>query len=113
MQTRTFDASAGFHLANAGIGQNVVLAEEICALEKQRIRVNNEPEITRLEGVLDGLVREHRNLHAVVGAALKAAAALAPWPIWQAIMAVIFVSAGFGFTRMSFEPFDLSPELLW
>lgn len=113
MQTQTFDASAGFHLANSGTDRNVVLAEEICALEKQRIRVNNEPEMTRLEAVLEVLVRERQELQAVISAAQKAAVGQVPWPIWQTIMAIIFLLAGFGFTRMSFEPFDLDPELLW
>ncbi len=41
-------------LRTAGlIVQRVVLAEEICALEKQRIRVNNEPEVTRSQAVLE------------------------------------------------------------
>jgi hypothetical protein len=113
LQTRTFDASAGFHLANGGTDRNVILAEEICALEKQRLRVNNEPEMTRLESVVEVLVRERRELQAVLSAALKVAGAQVPWPIWQTVMAVVFVLAGFGFTRMSFEPFDLDPELLW
>ncbi len=113
MQTQTFDASAGFHLANGGTDRNVVLAEEICALEKQRIRVSNEPEMIRLQGILGVLDRERRELQAILGAALKSIAAQMPWPIWQTVMAIVFVLAGFGFTRMSFEPFDLDPEVLW
>ena len=113
MQTQTFDASAGFHLANGGTDRNVILAEEICALEKQRLRVNNEPEMTRLKSVLEVLKRERHDLLDFLSAALRASIAQAAWPVWQTIMAVVFVLAGFGFTRMSFEPFDLDPELLW
>jgi hypothetical protein len=113
VQTQTFDASAGFHLANGGTDRNVILAEEICALEKQRLRVNNEPEVTRLQRVLEVLERERRELLGILSAALRGSVAQAAWPVGQTIMAVIFVLAGFGFTRMSFEPFDLNPELLW
>ena len=108
-----FDASAGFHLANAGTDRNVVLAKQICALEKDRLRVANEPESTQLQRVLETLVRERQQLQLMIGATLKVCAAPAAWPIWQTIMTVIFVSAGFAFTRMSFEPFDFNPELLW
>jgi hypothetical protein len=113
VQTQTFDASAGFHLANGGTDRNVILAEEICTLEKQRIRATNEPAVVRLRVLLDALLRERRALQAMLGEAMRASIAQAPWPVWQTIMAVIFVLAGFGFTRMSFEPFDLDPELLW
>lgn len=113
METQPFDARAGFHLANGGTDRNVTLAEEICALERQRIRVKNEPEITRLQRGLEVLFRERGELLAFLGAALKAAASQVPWPVWQTVMAVIFITAGFGFTRMSFEPFDLDRGLLW
>ena len=113
MQAQTFDPRAGYHLANGGTDRNVVLAEEICALEKQRLRVINEPAMVRLRLLLDALVRERRELQAMLGAALKASAATAPWPVWQTIMAIVFLLAGFGFTRMSFEPFDLASEWLW
>ncbi len=113
MQTQTFGASAGFDLANGGTDRNVVLAEEICALEKQRLRVTNEPSIVRLRVLFDALVRERRELQSVIGASLRASAATVPWPVWQTIMATVFLLAGFGFTRMSFEPFDLDPAWLW
>jgi hypothetical protein len=59
------------------------------------------------------LERERRELVAFLGAGVKATAPQMPWPVWQSIMAVIFLSAGFGFTLMSFEPFGLDPEILW
>ncbi len=113
METRTFDASAGFHLANGGTDRNVILAEEICALEKQRIRVVKEPEVTRLRCFLEVLERERRDLQAVLDAAKKTIVPHVAWPVWQTIMAIVFLLAGLGFTLMSFEPFDLAPEVLW
>ena len=113
MSTQPFRASAGFHLANGGTDRTVVISEEICSLEKDRIRVNNQPAMARLQHVLDALVRERGELLAVLAATLKAAVAQAPWPVWQTIMAIVFLLAGFGFTRMSFEPFDLDPSFLW
>jgi hypothetical protein len=113
MQAQTFDSRAGYHLANGGTDRNVILAEEICALEKQRRRVINEPASVRLRVLLEALMRERQELQATVGAALRVSSATAPWPMWQTIMAVAFLLAGFGFTRMSFEPFDLDPEWLW
>ena len=114
MQTQTFDASAGFHLANGGTDRNVILAEEICALEQQRIRVNNEPEMTRLRGALAVLERKRHELRGRRRAALqRSRRERAAWPVWQTIMGVVFILAGFGFTRMSFEPFDVDPEWLW
>jgi hypothetical protein len=111
--TKVFNASAGFHLANTGTDRNVVLAERICALEKDRIRVANKPESTRLQSVLETLGRERQQLQLILGATLKAGVSLIAWPIWQTMMTFVFVSAGFAFTRMSFEPFDFNPELLW
>ena len=113
METQTFDARAGFHLANGGTDRNVILAEEICALERQRIRVKNESEVTRLQRGLEVLFCERGELVAFLGAAVKVAVSQVRWPVWQTVMAVIFIAAGFGFTRMSFEPFDLDPGLLW
>jgi hypothetical protein len=113
MDNETFNATAGFHLATAGTDRNVFLAEQIGALEKNRIRVANQTEITRLANVLGTLQNERRELQAVVGAALRISGAQGPWPFWQTIMAVLFVIAGFAFTRMSFEPFDFNPELMW
>jgi hypothetical protein len=57
-------------------------------------------------------LREQRDLHAALDAAPHVATPHAAWPIWQTIMAMVFVLAGLGFTRMSFEPFGLDPELL-
>lgn len=45
---QSFDASAGFHLSKAGTDRNVVLAEQICTFEKERIRARNQPEIAKL-----------------------------------------------------------------
>ena len=112
-ETRRFDAAAGFHLTNAGIDRNVALAEQICALEKERIRVANESDIILLQSKIEPLVRARRELQTTLAQAFKATTAHLAWPIWQTIMLVIFLAAGFAFTRMSFEPFDLDPELLW
>ncbi len=71
MQEQTFNASAGFHLANAGTDRNVELAEQICALEKDRIRMRNEPERIRLQWVLATLSQERQQLQAIIGAALS------------------------------------------
>jgi hypothetical protein len=108
-----FNASAGFHLTNTGIDRNVVLAERICALEKDRIRVANQPQSARLQRTLETLGRERNQLQLILGSAVKAGVTSVAWPIWQTIMTVVFVCAGFAFTRLSFEPFDFNPELLW
>ena len=109
--SQPFDAKAGFHLATAGTDRNVVLAERICALEKDRIRSANEPEIIRLQRVREALVRERQQLDLITAAA--PATVQTGWPIWHTVMTIVFGSAGFAFTRMSFEPFDFNPELLW
>ena len=110
---QNFNASAGFHLANAGTDRNVALAERICTFEKDRIRVANAPESTRLQRVLESLIRERQQLQLILSRTLKTGSASAAWPIWQSLMATVFVCAGFAFARMSFEPFDFNPELLW
>jgi hypothetical protein len=110
---QTFNADAGFHLANVGTDRNVVLAERICASECNRIRLRNAPEIARLNRVADTLTQERRQLQLILGAALRTGLAPAAWPIWHLAMTIVFVSAGFAFARMSFEPFDFSPELMW
>jgi len=113
MGNDTFNATAGFHLTTAATDRDVLLAEQIGGLEANRIRVVNEPEIVRLEGVLGALENERRQLRAVLGAALRTSGTHGPWPLWQTIMAVLFVAAGFALTRMSLEPFDFNPELMW
>ena len=113
MDNETFNATAGFHLATAGTDRNVLLAEQIGGLEKNRIRVANEPEIVRLANMLGTLESERRQLQAALGATLKTSGVHGPWPMWQTIMAVLFVAAGFALTRMSLEPFDFNPELIW
>lgn len=113
MGNETFNAGAGFHLATAGTDRNVQFAEHVGALEKQRIRVANEPEISRLQLMLVVFEAERRQLQEFLKVAAKVAAVQAPYPFWQTIMAVVFVLAGFAFTRMSFEPFDFNPMLTW
>ena len=113
MSSQTFDANAGFHIANAGIDRNVVLSEEICAQEKERIRVTNAAEMTLLQRKREVLVRERSELQAALATAPKVPPIDSAWPIWQTVMALVFVLAGLGFTRMSFEPFGLDPEFLW
>jgi hypothetical protein len=110
---KTFDATAGFHLANAGTDRSVGLAKHVCALEQERIRTANEPEIRRLQRVGETFERERQQLQLILAIGSKVAATQLVWPVWQTAMAIVFVSAGFALTRMSFEPFDFSPELLW
>jgi hypothetical protein len=100
-------------LANLGTDRNVVLAERICALEKARIRMHNSPELTRLQSVLEALRRERQQLQLMLNATMRAGMSWVAWPVWQTLMTVVFVTAGFAFSRMSFEPFDFNPELLW
>jgi hypothetical protein len=113
MSSQTFNASAGFHVANAGIDRTVSSSEEICGEEKGRIRTANAPTVTLLQCRRGVLLRERLYLQAALDAAPHVAAQPAAWPVWQTIMAMVFVLAGLGFTRMSFEPFGLNPELLW
>lgn len=112
MNQQTFDATAGFHLATAGTDRSVVLAEEIGELERSRIRVANEPEIIRLENVLAVLQAERRHLQAVLGVALRTVGVQGPWPIWQTMIALVFVTAGFTLTWMSLEAFGFNPVLV-
>lgn len=108
-----FDPSAGFHLAKAGMDRNIRLSDEVCIQEKNRIRANNAGWTALLERQREVLLRERSELLAAgVIMPWKISASQCGWPIWQIVMAVVFISAGFGFTRMSFEPFDLSPKSL-
>jgi hypothetical protein len=68
MNDQEFKASAGYYLANGGIDHNVASAEQICAHEKTRLRVINEPEIARLGCYRETLLRERRELQAIPGA---------------------------------------------
>ena len=113
MENETFNATAGFFLATAGTDRTVLLTEQIGGLEKNRRRIANEPEIVRLANTLATMESDRRQLQAMLGATLKTSGVQGQWPIWQTIMAVLFLSAGFALTRMSLEPFDFNPELIW
>jgi hypothetical protein len=109
---QTFNATAGFHLANAGTDRNVVIAEQICALETDRIRLQNEPEIVRLQAVRGGFIREYQLLLLLLSN-VKAGITNVAWPVWHIAMTVIFVSCAFSLSRLSFEPFDFNEEVTW
>ena len=109
MSSQTFNASTGFQIANAGIDGHVAMSEEICAQEKERIRVANGAEITFLGRIRDVLLAERSELRDALSTEQRVPVPYSSWPIWQTIMAVVFVLAGLGFTRMSFEPFGLDP----
>ena len=113
MSSQTFNASTGFQVANAGIDGHVAVSEEICAQEKDRIRVANAAEIAFLDRARGVLLAERSELREALGTEQRVPVPYASWPIWQTIMAMVFVLAGLGFTRMSFEPFGLDPAMLW
>lgn len=113
MNRQMFDPSAAFHIANAGITRNVALAGEICAQEKERIRLTNEIERVPLLRRREVLLRERSELQSALALTPRIAAQPHTWPVWYAIMAAIFTLGGLGFTRLCFDSFGFESSVRW